>query len=370
MANKVQNGYRLGLLAAGVGMALSAQAQEPAQVNFYNWSDYIAEDTLANFTADTGIQVTYDVFDSNEVLEAKLLAGNTGFDLVVPTGDFMGRQIQAGAFMELDKSKLTNYGNLDPQIMALLADKDPGNKFGVPYLWGTTGIGYNVDKVKEALGEAAPVDSWDLVMKPENLEKLSQCGVAFLDAPTEIFAAALNYQGLDPNSTNTEDYNGPATELMLSLRPHITYFHSSKYINDLANGDICVAVGWSGDILQARDRADEAKQGVNVAYSIPKEGALMWFDMLTIPRDAKHPDNAHKLIDYLMKPEVIAGVSNYVAYANANSASREFVDEEILNDTGIYPTAEAAEKLYTAKILPQSVNRVITRAWTRVKTGR
>ncbi|WMC09299.1 extracellular solute-binding protein [Oceanimonas pelagia] len=362
--------FKAGLLAAGVALALNVQAEEPAQVNFYNWSDYIAEDTLASFTKETGIEVTYDVFDSNEVLEAKLLAGNTGFDVVVPTGDFMGRQIQAGAFLPLDKSKLTNYGNLDPRIMALLEDKDPGNRYGVPYLWGTTGIGFNVDKVKEVLGEDAPVDSWDLVMKPENLARLSQCGVAFLDAPTEIFAAALNYQGMDPNSTNVADYNGPATELMMQLRPHITYFHSSKYINDLANGDICVAVGWSGDILQARDRADEAERGVKVAYRIPKEGALMWVDMLTIPKDARHPDNAHQLINYLLKPEVIGGISNYVAYANPNKAASEFVDKDILNDPGIYPSQEVAEKLYTARLLPQKVNRAITRAWTRVKTGK
>ncbi|GAA3532015.1 extracellular solute-binding protein [Zobellella aerophila] len=366
----LNNGFRLSLLAAGLVLGGGIHAQEAPQVNFYNWSDYIAEDTLANFTAETGIAVTYDVFDSNEVLEAKLLAGNTGFDLVVPTGDFMGRQIQAGAFMALDKSKLTNYGNLDPKIMALLADKDPGNQYGVPYLWGTTGIGYNVDKVKAALGEDAPVNSWDLVLKPENLAKLSQCGVAFLDAPTEIFSTVLNYLGKDPNSSSPADYSGEATELMMSLRPHITYFHSSKYINDLANGDVCVAVGWSGDILQARDRADEAEQGVKVAYSIPKEGALMWFDMLAIPKDARHPDNAHQLINYLLKPEVIGAVSNYVAYANPNLPAREFVEESILNDTGIYPTAEAADRLFTAKLLPQRVNRVITRAWTRVKTGR
>ncbi|MBM7455044.1 putrescine transport system substrate-binding protein [Oceanisphaera litoralis] len=362
--------FRVSMVAAGLGLALSARAAEPPQLNFYNWSDYIAEDTLAGFTRETGIEVTYDVFDSNEVLEAKLLAGNTGFDLVVPTSDFMARQIQAGAFMPLDKAKLGNYGNLDPKIMAVLADKDPGNTYGVPYLWGTTGIGYNVDKVREVLGEDAPLDSWDLVMKPENLAKLGQCGVAFLDAPTEIFAAALNYRGLDPNSTRAADYQGPATELMMSLRPHITYFHSSKYINDLANGDICVAVGWSGDILQARDRAAEAEQGVKIAYRIPKEGALMWVDMLTIPKDARHPDNAHRLIDYLLRPEVIAGVSNYVAYANANTPARALVDEDIRNDPGIYPSEEAAEKLYTAKVLPQKVNRVITRAWTRVKTGK
>lgn len=366
---KLKHLCRVTLLAALASTAIGAHAQAQ-RVNFYNWSDYIAEDTLPNFTKETGIEVTYDVFDTNEVLEAKLLAGNTGFDVVVPGSDFMGRQIQAGAFLELDKSKIPNLAGLDPAIMKLLEDKDPGNKHGVPYMWGTTGIGYNVAKVKAALGENAPVDSWDLIFKPENLSKLAGCGVAFLDSPTEIFSTALNYLGMNPNSMDPKDYSGPATDLMLKIRPHITYFHSSKYINDLANGDICVAVGWSGDILQARDRAAEAGKDVVIDYRIPKEGAQMWFDILTIPKDAKHPENAHKLIDYLLRPQVMADISNYVAYANAVPASKEFIDEEILNDPGIFPSDETAAKLFTAKPLPQDVSRVVTRSWTRVRTGR
>ena len=350
--------------------AASAQAQEAPRVNFYNWSDYIAEETLPAFTAETGIDVTYDVYDSNEVLEAKLLAGNTGFDLVVPTNNYLLRQIKAGVYLELDKSKIPNYGNLDASMMKLLEAVDPGNKHGIPYMWGTTGIGFNVDKVKAALGEDAPLDSWDMVLKPENIEKLSSCGVAFLDAPTDIFPTILNYIGLDPTSSEPKDYSGPATEHLLKLRPHITYFHSSKFITDLANGDICVAVAWSGDLLQARDRAAEAGNNVTIDYVIPKEGALLWFDILAIPRDAKQPDNAHKLLDYLLRPEVMAGITNYVNYANAVPASKQFIDEGILNDRAIYPTDETAAKLFTAKDLPQEVHRAMTRSWTRVRTGR
>ncbi|MFN3988068.1 MAG: extracellular solute-binding protein [Rhodocyclaceae bacterium] len=367
---KVNQLFRLTLVAAGIGLAASAQAQEPPRVNFYNWSDYIAEDTLPNFTSKTGIQVTYDVYDSNEVLEAKLLAGNTGFDIVVPTNNYLLRQIKAGVFMELDKSKIPNYGNLDPDMMKLLEAVDPGNKYGIPYMWGTTGVGYNVDKIKEIFGDDAPTDSWDLVLKPENLAKLSSCGVGFLDAPTDIFPTILNYLGMDPASTTPADYSGPAAEHLMKLRPHITYFHSSKFITDLANGDICVAVAWSGDILQARDRAVEAENNVDIAYYIPKEGALLWFDIMAIPRDAKHVDNAHALLNYLLEPEVMAGITNYVAYANPVPASKEFVDEEILNDPGIYPSEEIEDKLFTVKDLPAEVHRAMTRAWTRVRTGR
>jgi putrescine transport system substrate-binding protein len=359
-----------GLLALVAGLTMStAQAAEEPILYVYNWSDYIAEDTLANFTKETGIEVVYDVFDSNEVLEAKLLAGNTGYDVVVPSAAFLGRQIQAGVFQPLDRSKLPNYENLDAALMEQLSRVDPDNAYSIPYLWGTTGIGYNVDKVKAALGEDAPVDSWDLVFKPENLAKLNSCGVAFLDAPSEILAAMLQYEGLDPNSKNRADYD-KVTESLMELREHVTYFHSSQYINDLANGDICVTIGWSGDILQARDRAAEADNGVNVAYVIPKEGALMWFDMMAIPSDAKQPNNAHTFLNYIMRPDVIAGISNYVAYANGNAASLSMVDEEVQADPGVYPTPEAKKNLYTAEVMPANIDRIMTRAWTRVKTGR
>lgn len=358
----------LGTLALS-SMAFSTLAQAQGTVNVYNWSDYIAEDTIANFEKETGIKVTYDVFDSNEVLEAKLLSGSSGFDIVVPSNQFLGKQIKAGAFKPLDRSKLKNWDNLDPTLLKALENNDPGNQYAFPYLWGTTGIGYNEAKVKAALGEDAPVDSWDLVFKPENIEKLAACGVAFLDAPAEVIPAALFYAGLDPNSTDAEDY-AQAEALMMSIRPHITYFHSSKFITDLANGDICVAVGWSGDILQAAARAEEAANGEVVKYVIPKEGAPMWFDMMVMPVDAKNVDNAYAFLDYILRPEVIAGVSNYVAYANGNKASLEMIDASVLNDPGVYPSEETLNKLFTLAELPANIERARTRAWTRIKSGR
>lgn len=360
----------LGILALSVWAGCGAMAAEEKVLNIYNWSDYIAEDTIASFEKETGIKVTYDVFDSNEVLEAKLLAGNTGFDLVVPSLSFLSRQVQAGVFMPLDKSRLSNYANLDPELMRRVAVLDKDNAHAIPYLWGTTGIGYNVNKVKQILGDDAPVDSWALIFEPANLEKLKACGVAFLDAPVEVIPAVLGYLGEDPNTFDTGLIQGKAQDRLMQLRPHITYFHSSQYINDLANGDICVALGWSGDILQAADRAEEADNGVEIAYVVPREGAAMWFDMMAIPNDARHPGNALLFMDYVMRPQVIAAISNYVWYANANTASKPFVDKEILEDPGIYPTPEAEKKLYTFTVLPPKVDRVYTRTWTRVKTGK
>jgi putrescine transport system substrate-binding protein len=367
----------LALLLAGCGRDQAADPQagatpEPAEaskvLNVYNWSDYIAEDTIANFEAETGIKVTYDVFDSNEVLEAKLMAGNTGYDIVVPSLTFLSRQIQAGVFQPLDKSKLTNLGNMDPALMALLATNDADNAHSLPYLWGTTGIGFNVDKVREALGEDAPIDSWALVFEPGNLEKLKGCGVAFLDTPSEIIPPVLRYLGEEPNSFD-EAVIQKGVDRLMALRPSITYFHSSQYINDLANGDICVAVGWSGDIIQAKTRAAEAGKGVNISYVIPKEGAPMWFDMLAIPKGAQNAENAYLFLDYLMRPEVMAGVQNYVAYASANQAALPMVDKAILDDPGIYPTEEAKKGLFTLAVLPPEVDRLFTRHWTTLKTG-
>jgi putrescine transport system substrate-binding protein len=358
-------------LLAGLMMAATAQgAAQDKTLHIYNWSDYIAPDTVPNFQKETGINVVYDVFDSNEVLEGKLMAGNTGFDLVVPSASFLERQISAGVFKPLDKSKLPNYKNLDPELLKMVAQHDPDNKYAIPYLWATTGIGYNVEKVKAILGKDAPVNSWDLVMKPENLEKLKSCGVAFLDAPAEIYATTLNYLGKDPNSTKADDYNGAATDLLMKLRPSIRYFHSSQYINDLANGDICVAIGWAGDVMQASNRAKEAKNGVNIAYSIPKEGALAFFDVFAIPADAKNLDEAYQFLNYLMKPEVIAAVSNKVFYANGNLAATTLVNPEVRSNPGIYPTPEVRAKLFSLKVQDPKIDRVITRAWTKVKTGK
>lgn len=360
----------LSAVVAGVLMAVSTGTMaEQKTLNVYNWSDYISADTVPNFEKQSGIKVVYDVFDSNEVLEGLLMVGSSGYDVVVPSSSFLARQLEAGVFQPLDKSKLPNYKNLDPELMKKLEQHDPGNKYAIPYLWATTGIGYNVEKVKAALGKDAPVDSWDLVLKPENLEKLKSCGVSFLDAPEEIFATVLNYLGKDPNSSDAKEYSGAATDLLLKLRPNIRYFHSSQYINDLANGNICVAVGWAGDILQAKQRAKEAKNGVDIAYSIPKEGALAFFDMLAIPKDAKNVDEAYQFINYLMEPKVIADISNKMFYASGNKTSLPLVEADIRNNPGIYPTEATMAKLFILKVQDQKIDRVRTRAWTKVKSG-
>ncbi|MGQ7960503.1 polyamine ABC transporter substrate-binding protein [Pseudomonas sp. SP16.1] len=357
------------LLALSLAATVAGTAQaEDKVLHVYNWSDYIAEDTLDNFQKETGIKVVYDVFDSNEVLEAKLLSGGSGYDVVVPSNQFLAKQIKAGVFQKLDKSKLPNWQNLNPDLMKALENADPGNQYAFPYLWGTTGIGYNPEKVKAALG-VDTIDSWDVLFKPENMEKLKSCGVAMLDAPDEVYAAALHYQGLNPNPTSTDDV-AKAEELLMKVRPYVTYFHSSKYISDLANGEICVALGWSGDVFQAQARAEEAKNGVPVAYAIPKEGAASFFDMMAIPADAKNVEAAHTFLNYILTPEVIAPISDYVAYPNGNAKATPLVAEEIRNNPGIYPTEEASKKLYTFSELSPSVQRAITRSWTKVKSGR
>jgi len=357
------------LISAAVMLAAStvlASAQERV-VNVYNWSDYIDESILEDFTKETGIKVVYDVFDSNEVLETKLLAGSTGYDIVVPTGTFLARQITAGVFQKLDKSKLPNLSNMDPAISARLEKYDPGNEHAINYMWGTTGVGINVDKVKERLGDT-PLNSWDIVFKPENIAKLADCGVYMLDTSEEIIPAALNYLGLDPDSNSADDI-AKAEELLLTIRPSVKKFHSSEYINALANGDICLAVGWSGDILQARDRAAEADQGVTIEYVIPKEGALMWFDNMAIPADASHVEEAHEFLNYIMKPEAMAKASNYVYYANGNAASKPFLNEDVIGDTAIYPDEETISRLYSTSPKDQRTQRVMTRTWTKVVTG-
>ena len=359
-----------GMMALLLSGASSAVAKEVLHV--YNWSDYMDEGPggpVSVFEKQTGIDVTYDVFDNNEVLEAKLLSGKTGYDVVFPSNNFIGRQIKAGVFGELDRSKLKNYKHLDKDILKVLESVDPGNKFSIPYMWGTTGIGYNVKKVQAAFGGKAPVDSWDLIFKPENAAKLKDCGLALLDDPSEILSITLHYLGKDPNSMESKDYTEGALSLLKSIRSSIKYFHSSQYINDLANGDICAVVGWSGDILQARDRADEAGAGVEVAYSIPKEGAATWFDLMAIPSDADNVDNAHKFLDFLMDPQVIAGITNYVSFPNANADAMQYVDEKIRNDKAIYPSAETMKGLFTMKVMPPKVSRLRNRVWTKLKTG-
>ncbi|RUT29292.1 polyamine ABC transporter substrate-binding protein [Arsenicitalea aurantiaca] len=359
------------LIAPALGallVATPALAQEEPVVNVYNWSDYIAEDTIAKFTAETGIQVNYDVFDSNEVVEARLLAGNSGYDVVVPSGFFLERQIQAGLFQPLDKSKLPNLANMDPEIMEATAVHDPDNTYSVDYMWGTTGLGYNVAAIAQRMPDA-PTSSWDMVFDPEVIANFADCGVAVLDAPTEMIAAALNYLGLDPNSEDADDL-AQAEALWLSVRPSIRYFHSSQYIDDLGNGEICLAVGYSGDVFIAQAAAAEADAGVEIEYSIPEEGAVQWFDLLAIPADAPHPDNAHKFINFVLDAQIAADITNYVYYASGNLAALEFVDDEIKNDPAIYPVGEAAEKLFSLRAHTPQFDRLLTRSWTRIRTGR
>jgi putrescine transport system substrate-binding protein len=345
----------------------AAAAPEEKVLFVYNWSDYIGETTIADFEAKTGIKVTYDVFDSNEVLETKLLAGRTGYDVVVPSASFLERQIKAGVFLKLDKSKLPNLVNMDQDIMQRVALHDPGNDHSINYLWGTTGIGYNPDKVKAALGTDT-IDSWAAIFEPESAKKLAKCGIAMLDAPSEVMDSALIYLGRDPNSEKAEDLAAAEAQLM-KVRDHVKYFHSSQYINDLATGEICVALGWSGDVLQAKSRGAEAETPVNVAYAVPKEGAIIWFDMLAIPADAPHPNNAHAFLNFIMEPAVIAGVSNYVAYANGNAASFQLVDEAVRTDPSVYPPDEVKQKLHAHLAESQEFSRELNRSWTKVRTG-
>ncbi|NWA29640.1 polyamine ABC transporter substrate-binding protein [Pseudomonas gingeri] len=354
-------------MLAGAGLTLAVSVQAAPTVHIYNWSDYIGQTTLADFQKATGIVPVYDVFDSNETLEGKLLAGHTGYDVVVPSNHFLGKQIKAGAFQKLDKAQLPNYANLDPALMKRLEKNDPGNQYAVPYLWGTNGIGYNVEKVKAALG-VDKIDSWAVLFEPENIKKLSKCGVAFLDSADEMLPAVLNYMGLSPNSTNEKDYK-LAEEKLLKIRPYVTYFNSSKYISDLANGEICVAAGFSGDVFQARKRAEEAKKGVNIAYAIPKEGGNLWFDMLAIPRDAGNVKEAHAFINYLLKPEAIAQVSDYVGYANPNPKAGDLMDQSVRTDEAVYPPQAVLDKLYVNAELPPKIQRLMTRSWTKVKSG-
>jgi putrescine transport system substrate-binding protein len=364
----------LAIVAAG-GLALSLSSAKAAErvVNFYNWSNYMAPDVLENFTHETGIKVVYDTFDANETLETRLLAGKSGYDVVVPTAYFLQRQITAHVFQKLDKSKLPNLANAWPVVTQRLATYDPGNLYAANYMWGTTGIGYNVKAVQKILGPDAGIDSWDIVFKPENLAKFKDCGVHMLDSADDIFPAALSYLGLDPNSTRQADLE-KAADLVSKIVPYVRKFHSSEYLSALATGEICLVVGWSGDIMQARSRAAEAKNDaksdVEIGYTIPKEGAQMFFDNLAIPADAQHVAEAYELINYLYRPEVAAKNSDFLSYANGNLASERLIDPKILNDKNIYPDEATLSKLFVITARDPATQRIINRLWTKVKTGR
>ena len=349
-------------------LALSSSVAFAEEVRVYNWSDYIDEELLSKFEEETGIKLIYDVFDSNEILETKMLAGGSGYDVVVPSGTFLQRQITAGAFQKLDMPKLPNAGNLWDVIADRTEQYDPDNAYSINYMWGTTGLGVNVGKVAEALGDDAPVGSLELVFNANNMEKLADCGVHFLDAPSEMIPAALAYIGENPDSHDPEVI-AKAEAVLAAVRPYVQKFHSSEYINALANGDICVAFGWSGDILQARDRADEAENGVEIIYNAPSEGALMWFDQMAIPVDAPNPDAAHKFLNFILDAENMAAASNYVYYANGNLASQPMLEEDVIGDPAIYPDEDTLKNLYTTSPYAPKIQRVVTRLWTKVKSG-
>jgi putrescine transport system substrate-binding protein len=365
---KARMASQLAALALCATAALTASAKDTT-LNVYNWSDYIAKDTIPNFEKQTGINVRYDNYDSDDTLQAKLLTGNSGYDIVVPTSNYAGKQIAAGIFAPLDKSKLPNLKYLDPSLMALVAGADPGNKYVVPWAYGTTGLGYNVTKAQQILGKNVPLDNWDILFKPENISKLKACGVSVLDAPDQVFAAALHYIGKDPNSTNPDDYRA-ALAMLKKIRPYITQFNSSGYINDLVGGDICFAYGWSGDVVIAKHRALEAKKPYDIEYYVPKGGAPVWFDVMAIPKDAAHKDAALQWINYIETPQVHAAITNAVYYPSVNMEARKYVDKDVANDPAVYPSPDVIKTLFLLKPLPADIQRLETRLWTEFKSGR
>lgn len=360
-------GRALALAAALALTACGAPGKGGRALHIYNWSDYIDPQIVKDFTRETGVQVTYDTFDSNEVLETKMLQGGTGYDIVVPSNHNLPRYIAAGAVQPLDKTKLANLKNLDAGVVARVQAFDPGERYSVPYMQGTIGLGYNVDAVAKRL-PGVKIDSWAVVFDPANLRKLADCGVYFLDASEDMYAVALRFLGRDPNSTSPADYQA-ATELFLKLRPYVRKFHSSEYIDALANGDICLAVGYSGDVLQARSRAAETKNGVRVAYAIPKEGSQVWYDLFVIPKDAPDPAAAHRFLDFMLRPEVIARASNRTRYANANAAATRLVDPALRDDPTVYPPPQVQARLFVTTTKDQALLREVNRDWTRVLTG-
>ena len=358
----------IGVAVAAMLAATGVQAQAAKEVYVYNWSDYIDFKILEDFTKETGIQVIYDTYDSNDMLETRLMAGKSGYDVVVPTTQFLAREIKAGVIAPLDKAKLPNWKHLDEAILDRVAAYDPNNAHSVPYMWGTSGIGYNVKQVQQRMPNA-PVDSLALIFDPAVAAKFKDCGIMVLDAADELIPAALRYLGLDPDAKDAATI-AKAEALLLKVRPFIRKFHSSQYIEDLANGAICIAFGYSGDIVQARSRAEEAKKGVEIVYSVPKEGALIWVDTFAIPKDAPNKDHAHAFINYMMKPEVIGKASNAVFYPNANKDSDPFVSNEVKSDRGIYPAPAVLKTLFAITPYDQASQRALNRAWTRVKRGK
>jgi putrescine transport system substrate-binding protein len=353
---------------AAAPSAAGAPVDSDKVLNVFNWSDYIDPTIVPGFEKEYGIKVNYDVFDSNEVLETKLLAGRTGYDVVVPSASFLQRQIQAGVFQKLDKSLLPNLKNLDPDITRRLEVSDPGNQYGVIYLWGTAGIGYNDVQIASAMPNA-PVDSLAMLLDPNVIKNFQGCGVSFLDSAVDGVGVALLYLGRDPKSESLDDLHA-AEKVLLAVRPYVRYINSSKYIEDLANGDICLALGWSGDVIQARSRAADAGKTFKIKYNVAREGAIMFFDMLAIPADAPHPNNAHLFINYLLRPEVAAKNSSSMHFTTANAAGYSLVDPAVFNDREVYPSDAQKAHMYPDVSHSLAYTRELNRTWTRFKTGR
>ena len=367
---KAASRFTRSLLAGVAGLALAATAAQAADekvLHVYNWVDYIGETTIADFEAETGIKVVYDTYDASETVDAKLLAGSSGYDVLIHAGSFMPKLIEAGIFAKIDKEKLPNFANLDTEVLGILENWDPGNEYGLPYMWGTVGVTYNVDMVKERIPDA-PLHSLDMIFKEEYISKLADCGVSILESPVDVIPMVLAYLGLDPNTESKADF-GKVVEAFEPIRQHIKVFDSSNYLNALPNGELCMAVTWSGDYAVAAGRAEEAGLDINLEYHIPETGVGAWFDVWAIPADAPHPENALLWLDYMMRPQVIAGATNYTWYANANREAAQYVEEGIINDPAVYPDEEVRSRMWTTKTLSQRGLRARTRAWSRIKTG-
>ena len=355
-----------GMLLSALHGTVSLAADN--QLNVYNWADYIAKDTVPGFEKSTGIHVRYDNFDTDNTLQAKLMAGSSGYDIVVPTSNYMALQIEAGIYQKLDKSKLPNTAYLDKTLMAKIAEADPGNEHGVPWAWGSIGIGYNVEAIRKTLGAAAPTNSWALLLDPANAAKLQECGISLLDSPQSAFSATLQFMGRDPNSPNPADYQA-ALQTLKKIRPFIRQFSSDGYINDLANNDTCLVLGYSGDVYIANKRAQEAKRSWHIQYSNVKEGGLLWFDVMAVPKDAPHPQAAMKWINYVSDPKVSAAITNEIFYPTANSAARQFVVPSIANDPNIYPSDATLAKMSLMKPVSPEILRLENRLWIAFKSN-
>src|SRR6202521_1688304 len=357
------------LLSALISVSgIEADAAEDKRLFIYNWTDFIGRNTIAEFEKQTGIKVTYDVYDSEETMDARLLAGSSGYDVVIASTEYFGREIKAGVYMPLDRARLPNWKNLDPRILAIQTVHDPGNVHSVPYMHAINGFAYNVDMIRERMPNA-PIDSLDMIFKPEIAAKFADCGITFLDSATDTLMMALQYLGLDPNTTKREDYKA-AEDLLLKVRPYVRSFDSAEYLNGLANQEICIAMSWSSDYALSRARARAVGVNVNLAFTVPKEGANQNFTSLLIPEGAPHPQAAYQFINFILRPDVVAEITNEIYYGNDNLASRPLIDPRILGDVTLYPTPEIEARLYRNAEASAATERIRTRTWTRVKTAK